>query len=60
MKINNCNKLLCNLYDKNNYIVHIKSLKQALSNGLVLKKVHEAIQFNQEAWLKEYIDMNTN
>ena len=25
----------------------------------MLKKVREVIQFNQEAWLKEYIDMNT-
>ena len=25
----------------------------------MLKKVHKLIQFNQEAWLKEYIDMDT-
>ena len=43
-----------------NYAVHIRSLKQALLNhGLILKNVHKVIQFNQEAWLKEYIDMNT-
>ena len=59
MKINKYNKLVCNLYDKNNYVVHIRSLKQALNHGLILKKVHKVIQFNQEAWLKEYIDMNT-
>ena len=59
MKINKRNKLVCNLYDKNNYVVHIKSLKQALNYGLILKKVHRVIQFNQEAWLKEYIDTNT-
>ena len=47
------------LHDKNNYVVHIRSLKQALDHGLILKKVHRVIQFNQEAWLKEYIDMNT-
>ena len=41
------------------YVVHIRSLKQALSHGLILKKVHRVIQFNQKAWLKEYIDMNT-
>ena len=51
MKINKCNKLVCNLYDKNNYVVHIRSLKQAT-------KVHRVIQFNQKAWLKEYIGMN--
>ena len=59
MKINKCSKLACNLYDKNNYVVHIRSLKQALDHGLILKKVHKVIQFNQEAWLKEYIDMDT-
>ena len=40
-------------------VFHIRSLKQALNHGLILKKVHRVIQFNQEAWLKEYIDMNT-
>ena len=59
MKINKCSKLACNLYDKNDYVVHIRSLKQALDHGLILKKVHRVIQFSQEAWLKEYIDMNT-
>ena len=59
MKINKCNKLACNLYDKNNYVVHIRSLEQALDHRLILKTVYKVIQFNQEAWLKEYIDMNT-
>ena len=58
MKINKCNKVVCNLYDKNNYVAHIRALKQALNHGLILKKVHRVIEFNQEALLKEYIDMN--
>ena len=58
MKIGKCKKLACNLYDKKNYVVHIRSLKQALNHGLILKKVHRVIQFYQEAWLKPYIDMN--
>ena len=37
-----------------------KNLKQALNHGLVLKKVHRVIKFNQNAWLKPYIDMNTD
>ena len=49
MKINKCSKLVCNLYDKNNYIVYIRPLKQALNQGLILKKFHRLIQFNQEA-----------
>ena len=59
MKIDKCNKLACNLYDKKNYVVHIRSLKQPLNHGLVLKKVPRVIQFNQEAWLITYIDTNT-
>ena len=59
VKIDKCNKLLCNLYDKEIYFVHIRSLKQALNHGLILKKFHRVIQFNREAWLKPYIDMNT-
>ena len=52
MKINKCNKFVCNLYDKNNYVVHIRSLKQALYHRVILKKVHRVIQCNQKAWLK--------
>ena len=35
MKIKNYNKLVCNLYDKNNYVAHIRNLKQALNHGLI-------------------------
>ena len=59
MKIDKCKKLVFNLCDKKDYIVHIRSLKQALNHGLLLKKVHRVIQFNQKAWLKAYIDVNT-
>ena len=59
MKVNKSNKLVSNLYDKNNHVVHERSLKKALNHELILKKVHRVIQFNEEAWLKEYINMNT-
>ena len=59
MKIDKTQKLVCNLRDKKKYVVHISILKQALDHGLKLKKVHRLIEFNQEAWLKKYIDMNT-
>ena len=41
------------------YVVHIRALKQALNHELVLRKVHRVIIFNQRAWLKPYIDINT-
>ena len=58
-KTGKCNKLVCDIYDKKNCVVHVKALKQALNHGLILKKVHTVIQFNQKVWLKPYIDMNT-
>ena len=59
MKINKCPKFVCNLNDKENYSIHIVALKQALKHGLVFKKVHSVISFRQEAWLKPFIDLNT-
>ena len=59
MNIDKCKKLVCNLLNKNKYVIHIKSLKQALNLGLKFKKVHRIIKFNQKVWLKPYIDMNT-
>ena len=58
-KIEKCRKLVCDFFDKKKYIAHIKALKEALNHGLILKKVHRVIQFNQKAWLKPYIDMKT-
>ena len=47
MKINNGSKLVCNVQDKENYPIHIFTLKQALNNELKLKKVHRATEFRQ-------------
>ena len=63
-KIKKVKKLVTNLYDndlydKNEYVIHIRNLKQALNHGLILKKVHRVIKFNQEGCLKPYIEMNT-
>ena len=44
---------------KKNYDADIRALKQALNHGLVLKKVHRVIKFNQKPWLKPCIDMNS-
>ena len=57
-KTEKCNKLACNIHDKENYVVDIKAVKQALNHGLISKKVHKVIRFNQKAWLKPYNDIN--
>ena len=38
----------------------MRNLKQGLNHGLVLRKVHRVFKFNLNAWLKPYIDMNTD
>ena len=58
-KVENVEKLICSIENKEKYVIHIRYLKQALHPGLKLKKVHRVIQFKQKAWLKVYIDMNT-
>ena len=50
-------KLVANLHDKTEYAIHIRNLKQALS-WISFKKSMD--RFNQNAWLKPYIDMNTD
>ena len=57
-KVNKVEKLICSIEDKKIYVIQIRALKQGLNHGLVLRNVHRVIQFNQEDWLKPYIDMN--
>ena len=38
-------------------VMNIRNLKQALNDGLILKKFHRVIKFNQKAWLKLYINL---
>ena len=58
-KLGKVEKLIFSIENKEKYVMHIRALQQALNHGLVLRNVHRVIKFNQEAWLKPYIDMNT-
>lgn len=51
-------KLIMDLTDKREYVVHYRYLQVALWNS-VLKKVHRVISFAQSPWLKSYVDLNT-
>ena len=51
-------KLVPNLYDKKNYIVHYKTLQLYIELGLLVKKIHRAITFIESAWVKPYVEFN--
>ena len=58
VRIEKIDKVVTNLHDKNEYVSHIRKLKQALNYWLVVKRVHRVIKLNQKAQLKSDIDMN--
>lgn len=53
-------KLIPNLNDKKKYIVHYRTLKQAIEHGLMVMRTHRVLKFDQSKWLKKYIDFNTD
>lgn len=52
-------KLVPTLRTKEKYVVHYRNLQFYLQQGLILTKIHRVISFEQEAWLKPYIEYNT-
>ena len=60
LKIKNVEKLIPNLWDKEKYIVHHENLKLYLGLGLKVKKIHRGIKFRKKAWMKPYIELNTD
>ena len=60
MKTGKVDKLLANLHDKIEYLIPIRNLNQIFNHELVLKNVYRVINFNENAWLKPYIDINTD
>lgn len=60
MEINEGRKLVQNLNDKKKYVTHSANLKQNVElDGLKLRKIHQAIRFNQRPWLTEFVDKLT-
>ena len=59
IKLGITNKLVPNLMPKKNYVIHYRNLQYHLSQEWVLRKVHRILEFKQIAWMKPYIDFNT-
>ena len=59
VKIENIEKLIPNLNNKTNYVVHYENLKLYQILGLKITKIHRGIKFKESAWLEEYINPNT-
>ncbi|EKX44397.1 hypothetical protein GUITHDRAFT_175435 [Guillardia theta CCMP2712] len=60
IKLGNCEKLCGTLHNKKNYVIDYRNLKLYLSLGLELTKIHRVITYKQQAWLKPWIDKNTD
>ena len=56
---NGVEKLIPNLRDKKNYVLHYKNLIQYLDMGIKIKHIHRGIKFVESEWMKPYINMNT-
>ena len=58
-KVGDVKKLIPNLGNKTNFVLHYKNLQFSLSLGMKLTKIHRVLKFMQSHWMKKYIDFNT-
>ena len=59
IEVNKVCKLIPNLWNKKNYVIHYENLKQYLNLGLKLTHIHRGIKFKESQWLEKYIALNT-
>ena len=59
IKVGDVMKLIPNLGDKTNYVLHYRNLQLYLSLGMKLTKIHKVLKFKQCDWMEKYIDFNT-
>ena len=52
-------KLIPNLGDKTNYVLHYRNRQLYFSLGMKLTKIHRVLMFKQSNWMKKYIHFNT-
>ena len=59
IKVGDAKKLIPNLGNKSNYVVHYRNLQLFLSLEMKLTEIHGVLEFKQSDWMKRYIDFNT-
>ena len=59
IKVGDVKKLIPNLGNKTNYVVHYRNLQLYLSLKMKLSKIHEVLKYKQSDWMKKYINFNT-
>ena len=59
IKVGDVKKLIPNLGNKTNYVLHYRNLQLYLPLGMKLINIYRVLKFNQSNWMKKYIDFNT-
>ena len=59
IKVGGVKKLIPNLGNKTNYVLHYRNLQLYLSLGMKLTKIHRVLRFKQSDEMKKYISFNT-
>ena len=53
IKVGDVKKLIPNLGNKTNYVIHYRNIQLYLSLGMKLTKIHKALEFKQSYWMKK-------
>ena len=59
IKVGDVEKLIPNLGNKTNYVLHYRNLQLYLSLGMKLAKIRRVLKLKQSDLMKKYIDFNT-